>query len=264
MLIFISDMLYKYVLVNRESDSLVWIQIQGKCLSKPDDINIGVIYIPPEGSPYANIDDFDILGESLRNKSKNGQVYICGDTNARTSELVDYVITGACDSLSEYIQIQPEGSPRGNVDKTVNGYGKKLIDLCKYTGLQICNGRLNESIYTCYRYNGESVVDYLLAPPGAFASIENFKVCDKTVYSDHSALSFSLTNRTNGLHPVNKDTQQRCSYPVVYRWDPSKQPIYCEKLLDTECTKIYENLLCKIIDIDRDPRSAIGIFDDIF
>ena len=189
-------------------------------------------------------------------------LYICGDTNARTSELVDYVITGACDSLSEYIQIQPEGSPRGNVDKTVNGYGKKLIDLCKYTGLQICNGRLNESIYTCYKYNGESVVDYLLAPPGAFASIDNFKVCDKTVYSDHSALSFSLTNVTNGLHPVNKHTQQRCSYPVVYRWDPSKQPIYCEKLLGTECTKIYENLLCKIIDIDRDPRSAIGIFDD--
>ena len=155
MLIFISDMLYKYVRVNRESDSLVWIQIQGKCLSKPDDINIGVIYIPPEGSPYANIDDFDILGESVRNKSKNGQVYICGDTNARTSELVDYVITGACDSLSEYIQIQPEGSPRGNVDKTVNGYGKKLIDLCKYTGLQICNGRLNESLYTCYKITGK-------------------------------------------------------------------------------------------------------------
>ena len=52
-------------------------------------ISISVSYIPPEGSPYANIDDFDILGESVRNKSKNGQVYICGDTNARTSELVD-------------------------------------------------------------------------------------------------------------------------------------------------------------------------------
>ena len=51
-------------------------------------------------------------------------------------------------------------------------------------------------------------------------------------------------------------------YPVVYSWDPSKQPIYCEKLLGTECTKIYENLLCKIFDIDRDPRSVIGIFDD--
>ena len=25
---------------------------------------------------------------------------------------------------------------------------------------------------------------------------------------------------------------------------------------------MYRNLLCKIIDIDRDPRSAIGIFDD--
>ena len=46
-------------------------------------------------------------------------------SNACTSELGDYVITGACDSLSEHIQIQPEGSPRDNGDKTVNGYGKK-------------------------------------------------------------------------------------------------------------------------------------------
>ena len=88
-------------------------------------ISISVAYIPPEGSPYANIDDFDTLVESVRNKSKIDQVYICGDINARTSELVDYVITGACDSLSEYIQIQPEGSPWGNVDKAINGYGKK-------------------------------------------------------------------------------------------------------------------------------------------
>ena len=76
MLIFISDMLYKYVQVNREPDSLELIQIQGKCLSKPYDINFGVIYIPPEGSPYANIDDIDILGESVPNKSVIGQVYI--------------------------------------------------------------------------------------------------------------------------------------------------------------------------------------------
>ena len=77
MLIFISDMLYKYVRVNRESDSLAWIPIQGKYFAKLHDINIGVIYIPPEGSPYANIDDFDKLGESVRNKSKINQVCIC-------------------------------------------------------------------------------------------------------------------------------------------------------------------------------------------
>ena len=82
----------------------------------------------------------------------------------------------------------------------VNDYGKKLIDLCKYTGLHICNGIQCESAHTCYKYNGESVVDYLLAQPDAFAAIENFHICDKSVYSDHCALSFSLTGKLHGTH----------------------------------------------------------------
>ena len=84
-----------------------------------------------------------------------------------------------------------------------------MIDLYKYTGIHVYNDRLNERIYTCYKYNGESVVDYLLAPPGAFASTENFMVCNRNVHSDRSGLSFFLTDKTNGLHPSNKHTQQR-------------------------------------------------------
>ena len=261
MLILVSDALHKYVRVTRESDSLVWLQLQGKCLSLPYDVNIGVVYIPPEGSPYADTDDLGHLCEAIRNKSKSGRVFICGDTNARTSEIIDHVIPDAFDGLSEYFQTQPEESSRNNVDKMVNGYGKKLIDLCKYTGLQICNGRLCESAHTCYKYNGESVVDYLLAQPDAFAAIENFHIRDKSVYSDHCALSFSLTGKSQGTHS-GKTRFRPSSNPVVYRWDQNSQSIYCNRFLGPECTHLYENLLCKIIDVDHDPRSAADIFDN--
>ena len=128
--------------------------------------------------------------------------YFCGDTNARTSELVDYVTHGGFRSLSRYLQVQAEESPHSNIDETVNGYGKKIIDLCNYTGLQICNGRLCESAYTCLRYNGGSVVDYLLVPPNAVTAIGKLEVCDKSVYSDHCALSFALMGKLHGINPV--------------------------------------------------------------
>ena len=204
----------------------------------------------------------DNLCEVIRNKSKSGRVFICGDTNARTSELVDYVTHDDFCSLTEYFQVQAKESPRSNIDKTVNGYGKKLIDLCKYTGLQICNGRLCESAYTCYRYNGESVVDYLLAPPNAVAAIGKLEVCDKSVYSDHCALSFSLSGKLHGMKSGKKHFRRESSNPVAYQWNPSLQSIYCNKFLGAECTNLYENLLCKIIDVDNNPMAAVDIFDN--
>ena len=41
---------------------------------------------------------------------------------------------------------------------------RKQLSLCKTTGLQILNRRSTETEYTCYRPNGASVIDYLLAP----------------------------------------------------------------------------------------------------
>ena len=144
MLILISDMLFEYVRVNRESDS----QIEGKCVFKLYDINVGVIYISPEGSPYANIDNFDILGESVRNNSNKLARYIFVEilTHVRVNWLIMWPRV-----LRQFIWIYTYSTistPRNNVDKTVNGYRKKLTDLCKYIGLQICNCRLSESIYT--------------------------------------------------------------------------------------------------------------------
>ena len=89
MLILISNEIYKYVQVQRESDCLVWIHIWGKSISFPYVINVGVTYIRPEGSLYAVADDFENMCESIRNKSKTSPVFICSDTNSRTSDIPD-------------------------------------------------------------------------------------------------------------------------------------------------------------------------------
>ena len=91
-LILISNKMHDSIQVQRESDTLVWITIQGKCLSLPYNVNIGIIYMPPEGSPYACRDDFENLGEMIRKKSKTGPVLICGDANSHTSEIPDFCL----------------------------------------------------------------------------------------------------------------------------------------------------------------------------
>ena len=56
-----------------------------------------------------------------------------------------------------------------------------------------------------------------------------------------------------------KHLWRESSNPVVYQWNPSLQSIYCNKFLGAECTNLYENLLCKITDVDNNPMSAVDI-----
>ena len=91
-------------------------------------------------------------------------VYLCGDFNSRTGILEDFIEPDnweTNDPMSH--SVFPGTYKRSNVDKIVNTYGRKLITLCKATGLQILNGRVTESKFTCFRPNGASAIDYLLS-----------------------------------------------------------------------------------------------------
>ena len=78
----------------------------------------GSCYMPPEGSPWIHSAE-NFLGHLL------GQLYllsyvddyiICGDFNARTSDLSDVL---GCDNIS---------ISRSNIDKVKNSHGEALID----------------------------------------------------------------------------------------------------------------------------------------
>ena len=71
-----------------------------------------------------------------------------------------------------------------------------MLDLCKNTGLRICNGRLGEDCdkgdYTFYCRRGRSVVDYLLTPYNLLNLIFNFQIGPKHIDSDHRPITFTL------------------------------------------------------------------------
>ena len=55
---------------------------------------------------------------------------------------------------------------RTSKDSVLDNYGRRLLDLCKSTGLIIVNGRLGADKYigdfTCITPRGQSVMDYFL------------------------------------------------------------------------------------------------------
>ena len=83
------------------------------------------------------------------------------------------------------------GKTRYGKSNNINNYGRKLIELCRNNKMLILNGRVNserEDIsdgFTCYKYNGSSIVDYTVAECSVIEYIKHFSVLEKQVDSDN-------------------------------------------------------------------------------
>ena len=77
------------------------------------------------------------------------------------------------------LEIEKFCSKRNSQENTINKQGEDLLDMCKSLDLCIANGRkTGDSFgkYTCIKWNGNSVVDYLLVSKYIFYQVPIFKV----------------------------------------------------------------------------------------
>ena len=97
---------------------------------------------------------------------------------------------------SHFIPDTVAASPRGNMDKGTNSYGDRLLELCQSVPLRICNGRIfgdTVGCYTCYKHNGQSIVDYCLVSPSLYDKISSFVVNELlSDLSDHCSCVVTL------------------------------------------------------------------------
>lgn len=179
----------------------------------------GCIYLPPEGSNYAEVNCFDSIEEDILNLCSTESICLMGDFNARTSVLKDYIVIepliydqlnmnndrdGNLSSVGmlEQLMVPLE---RSSKDETNNNFGFKLIELCKKTGINIVNGRMckdkDVGDLTCDR---KSMVDYMIVSPQMFAYITDFGIEDfNPLFSDkHSPVIAELCLST-GSRGVN-------------------------------------------------------------
>ncbi|KAK7499247.1 hypothetical protein BaRGS_00009507 [Batillaria attramentaria] len=107
-------------------------------------VTVGAVYIPPEGSTYANTDFFVQLQDCIVALGLNN-LCLLGDFNARTGTLNDIIEGDVNDGLDVLFEgrIQQSNIPRRlNTDCGTNNMGFRLVDFCKEMGGVMVNGRV--------------------------------------------------------------------------------------------------------------------------
>ena len=196
LLLFIHKRIWENVEILNSTDmeDRIWIKLQ----NKQKYIFICFCYMPPQGSTIScnRTSEWGSLEREIVKFSLDGNLIICGDLNARTGTMCDYI-----ESDSEMPQNSPltyivdQDYPRVSQDLSVNTQGRCLLDLCIGSRLRILNGRHkgdSSGKYTCYTPNGCSVVDYVIVSADIQHLISKFSIHPLTMYSDHSPLTFSL------------------------------------------------------------------------
>ena len=79
---------------------------------------------------------------------------------------------------------------------TQGGHANELNNFCKSTGCRTANGRIGSDKenghFTCYKPNGNRIVDYLLIKDKDFDKLSNFEIGELNEYSDHCFLSLKI------------------------------------------------------------------------
>ena len=162
------------------------------------DIFICFSYIPHEKSNFyqlCEIDFHETICSIVLEYSDKGNIFVCGDLNSRIGEVNDFLDYDELDkyiSNAEHVE-NPNIPNRVSMDKTVNGFGRKLLQLCYDTGLVVANGRLGNDKsgnFTFCTTRGRSVNDYLLFSPIDIDKISEFDVLNLNEFSDHSPIFF--------------------------------------------------------------------------
>ena len=234
----------------QDCDDILWLRLDGGLFNLAHDLYLCVCYNVPEGSSRQglldSIDLFDRLSDhmvKIKNESDDNCVFLlCGDFNARSAELPDYVEQ----DTAEHIDILPDDystdTPlkRVSEDKGFNRYGSHLLDFCKQTGMRILNGRVGKDSKigkcTYVGSNGKSLVDYAIASQSLFSLIDKFEVAEPNIFSDHCVINFSLS-ASKEVKVVEKQHDPESLLKYKYVWNNEHAEAYRE-VLDSDCVRM--------------------------
>ena len=176
----------------QSTSDIVWLMTKTSNINDQDTY-IGCVYAPPEFSTYGR-DYTRTIWDQLERETElfctKGNVILCGDFNARTGTLVDFIQmdgeNNVCDIPSNYTCDYVH--KRSSMDKVVQKYGRKFVRLCVDNNMYILNGRTLGDLQgnaTCYSPNGKSVVDYFTCSQELMRKIVKCQVKNLTIFSDH-------------------------------------------------------------------------------
>ena len=218
-------------------DILVWLKLDKNFFGSANDLYVANIYIVPETSVYSCHDVFHILQDNLEGFPTHSDFLVCGDYNARTNVVPDFIgefssgndgdlpiINSANNKRSILIREMAENGNLKRFSKDearTNRHGNQLIELCKSIGLLIINGRVGQDKgignFTRVDTTGRSTVDYMICNPEFLSIIHDFMIEPKFPESDHCGLSIKIHCKARNTSNVETSYSDWASLKK-YRW----------------------------------------------
>ena len=157
LLLFVHNRIWENVqiLENADMEDRIWVKLVCEQNEATKKIFICFCYMPPQGSTITcnRASEWGSLECEILKFSCEGDIVLCGNLNARTGTIGDYIESD--NDMPEYSPLTysvDEDHPRVSQDTTVNMQGRCLLDLCIGSRLHILNGRHegdSSGKYTC-------------------------------------------------------------------------------------------------------------------
>ena len=249
---------------------MLWLKLNKNYFRSPKDIYVGVTYLSPANSSYVQRQDIDLFGlveNEVVKYAALGDIMLMGDFNARTGNGNDYIENDRSDMFiplpDMYIQDAPM-APRHCHDSVMNGYGRKLLELCRCTGLRLLNGRkLGDTLgrFTCHEYGGNSTIDYILSNLNLYDKVQYFKVNEWHGHlSDHCIIECGLSTEVSTTEKVKCDLTARLPR---YKWYKESEYLLKETLRSGDIQNSLKGLLNNIKNRDVGVNEAVSGFNMI-
>jgi exonuclease III len=230
---------------------LVWITFSKTFFNLDKDLCVCFAYIPPYGSSYGKRESgniWDKLSEQLLSFSCLGNILLCGDLNARTGLMKDFI-----DLDDDQYNDLPIGytidnpNPRASADRdTTNVAGRQLVDLCIAHQCYIMNGRTVGDFtgrFTYHSPGGSSVVDYFIASKSLLPMVKCLRVGNLCINSDHCPISVEIQANVYVAQTknINNPTRGMKPLPEKYKWMPNSAAEFTKACQSPEVVKLISD-----------------------
>ena len=239
-------------LISKTLPDIIVVQLNKNFFHTQNHIYLITAYVSPINSKYrARLESnpWDAINDAITKYSAKGDVILCGDLNAHTSQAADFVLDSDRDQLNIPDDFQPKNTadtirPRNNSDSRQCKNGDELIDTAISHDLIILNGRTLGDLYGKMTYHGplgSSCVDYFLCPAGLQKSLRHLSVNDlQPEYSDHCPVSIILD--THQPFQSEHVTHNFDRFPGRYKWEDDSATKFTAALNNSDIREDLESI----------------------
>ena len=242
-------------ILDSDCEYIYWLKYTDK---HQNNIVIGALYLPPEQSRFFNQDELFMLENDITSKCTQFEyVLITGDANAHTAVLADY--DNYDDFLFSQLDVDEETlSPIRQVDELrkmgipidrkskcskINRNGRVLLDICKFNGIFIVNGRIGK-YSDKFTFRDVSVIDYSICTPKLLQLVNDFEIIElDTLFSDgHCLLSMSIHACTSDERTRNTAHKSKSNSDRPPKWNDSESHNFVTNIDMSALTEINDLL----------------------